>query len=275
MNNTLLIITIINTVLILVLIIKTLIKSFFKKESNSVHIISVNPEEKKSDMHMIYEALDYFILKELHNFTLKDFSFTSDSTKDYVYKNHYRDLIKALLSPNQYVKFNFSDENIPEQQFFNIFINKIYLNYISETSENIKSLLFKYYSGYTKDEYFLNKKEKSKPSALPFIINYVRNYLWCRYEENEDAEQQILETIRSGSKVLGASTYEVALENYDKACCRKLTLNIYHANDIVEVSEESSHKKYEYGVQNVPKTISDFGLKQSKEQIQLSDKKEE
>ena len=273
MNNSVyLIITIINIVLISILIINLIISSFSKKTSKKeIHFEKVTPEDKQIYMSMIYEALDYYILKELHNFTLKDFTFTDNTILP---KNHYRDLIKDLLSPSKFIKSELNDKENDENMFFNIFINRIYLNYVSETSENIKSLFFKYYSGYTKDEYFLNKKEKPKPSSIPFIINYVRNYLWCRFEENENSEHHILEIIRSGGPVLGARRYEEALENYDKACCRKLTLNIYHANDIVEVSEDKS-PKYERSVQNTPKTISEFGLKDFKDNNTLIDKKEE
>ena len=100
----------------------------------------------------------------------------------------------------------------------------------------------------------------------------MRNYLWCRYEENEDAEQKLLETIRAGQNPLGADTYEKALKRYDEACCRKLTLNIYHSNDIVEVSANKPSTKLERINSVVPKTISDFGLKTTTEK--LNEKKE-
>jgi hypothetical protein len=129
--------------------------------------------------------------------------------------------------------------------------------------------LFKYYSGYTKDDYFIDdKKKKPKPSALPFITNYVRNYLWCRYEENEDSEQKILNSIRSGEKVLGgADSYEKAMEAYDKACCRKIALNIYHTNDIVDVSDNKTNVKLERTSTIAPKSISDFGLNKSEKEL--------
>ena len=241
-------------------------KLFYKTDNSP--IISVTPEEKESDMSLIYEALDIFILKELHNFSTKDFTFSDDSSIKELYKNNYRSLINCLLSPNQFIEIELTTGK-EYKTFFNIFVNKIYLNYVAETSKNIKSLLFKYYSGYTKEDYFIEDKKvkRPEPSCLPFIINYVRNYLWCRYEENEDAEQKLLETIRAGQNPLGADTYEKALKRYDEACCRKLTLNIYHSNDIVEVSANKPSTKLERINSVVPKTISDFGLKTTTEKL--------
>ena len=241
-------------------------KLFYKTDNSPV--ISITPEEKESDMSLIYEALDIFILKELHNFSTKDFTFSDDSSIKELYKNNYRSLINCLLSPNQFIEIELTTGK-EYKTFFNIFVNKIYLNYVAETSKNIKSLLFKYYSGYTKEDYFIEDKKvkRPEPSCLPFIINYVRNYLWCRYEENEDAEQKLLETIRAGQNPLGADTYEKALKRYDEACCRKLTLNIYHSNDIVEVSANKPSTKLERINSVVPKTISDFGLKTTTEKL--------
>ena len=201
-------------------------------------------------------------------YLLKDFVFSNDSSIKELYKNNYRSLINCLLSPNQFIEIELTTGK-EYRSFFSIFVNKIYLNYIAETSKNIKSLLFKYYSGYTKEDYFNEDKKvkRPEPSCLPFIINYVRNYLWCRYEENEDAEQKLLETIRAGQNPLGADTYEKALKRYDEACCRKLTLNIYHANDIVEVSANKPSTKLERINNVVPKTISDFGLKTTTEKL--------
>lgn len=267
-NNILLIIVICLVITILINIFKDLFNRFFNKNDNE-KTIKVTPEEKDSDMSLIYEALDLYILKELHNFSTKDFTFTDKSDVKGLYSGNYRMLIRCLLSPNQIINLNDGGDKEELRTLFHIFINKIYLNYISETSNNIKSLLFKYYSGYTKDDYFIeDKKKKPKPSALPFITNYVRNYLWCRYEENEDSEQKILNSIRSGEKVLGgADSYEKAMEAYDKACCRKIALNIYHTNDIVDVSDNKTDVRLKRTPTIAPKSISDFGLNKSEKEL--------
>ena len=241
--------------------IKELFGKYFKKADNKPSLVPINPEEKDSDMSMIYEALDFYILRNLHAYTTKDIVFSENSTIDIVPKNHYRDLINALINPKQFIEIEIMDEKI-EKQFFTIFLNKVYLDYSAETSNNIKSLLFKYYSGYTKDTYYLDKKERQEPSDLPFVTNYVRNYLWCRHEENENASNELLEMRRAGKNALGADSYEMALKNYDNACCRKLALNIYHANDIVEVSTSTAKNDKES-----ERTVSSFGLKEAKDKM--------
>lgn len=263
-------------IIILTNIFKDLfLNKIFNNKNDNEKVIKVTPEEKDSDMSLIYEALDLYILKELHNFSTKDFKFTDKSDVKELYSGNYRMLIRCLLSPNQIINLNSGGEKQELRSLFHIFINKIYLNYISETSSNIKSLLFKYYSGYTKDDYFIkDKKKKSKPSALPFITNYVRNYLWCRYEENEDSEQKLLNSIRSGEKVLGgADSYEKAMEAYDKACCRKIALNIYHTNDIVDVSDNKTSVKLKRTTTIAPKSISDFGLNRSEKELSTKHEK--
>ena len=77
-------------------------KLFYKTDNSP--IISVTPEEKESDMSLIYEALDIFILKELHNFSTKDFTYSDDSSIKELYKNNYRSLNNILLSPNQFIE---------------------------------------------------------------------------------------------------------------------------------------------------------------------------
>ena len=79
-------------------------KLFHKKDNSNSSVINVTPEEKESDMSLIYEALDIFILKELHNFSTKDFTFSDDSTIKELFKNNYRMLINCLLSPNQFIE---------------------------------------------------------------------------------------------------------------------------------------------------------------------------
>lgn len=267
------VLNIISLVFMLTMIISFVLKRILtSKNNNQSTTINVTPEEKESDMALIYEALDYYILKELHNFSTKDFNFTIDSDVASVYSGNYRSLIRCLLNPKQFINLNEGIGGEPEHRsFFIIFINKIYLNYIAETSNNIKSLLFKYYSGYTKENYFIDKKKRDEPSALPFITNYVRNYLWCRYEENENAEQKLLDSIHNGEKALGADSYELALKAYDNACCRKIALNIYHTNDIVEVSDKNSTTKLERIGKSAPKTISDFGLNVTEKELTKKD----
>ena len=85
----------------------------FRKKDNSP-VISVTPEEKESDMSLIYEALDIFILKELHNFSTKDFVFSNNSSIKELYKNNYRSLINCLLSPNQFIEIELTTGNIYE-----------------------------------------------------------------------------------------------------------------------------------------------------------------
>lgn len=239
-------------VVLLIMSITLNIFNKFKKNKPSNIIIPINPEEKKSDMKLICETLDTYILKELHYFTTKDFVFDPSSDVKKLFMNNYRLLIKCLLSPKQIISSEYIDDKKESSLFFSLFINRIYLNYISETSDNIKSLLFKYYSGYTKYDYFnRDKKQQNNPSALPFIINYVRNYLWCRYEENEKAEQKLLDTIRNGEQIFGADSYEMAMNHYDISCCRKLASNIYHSIDIEEKSSLMASTISEHGTKNI------------------------
>jgi len=252
------------------IIIKIIEKFTNKKQTQTTNI---TPEEKENDLSLIYESLDNCIMTELHKLTIKDFKFDDKCDIKLLTMNSYRNLIRCLLHPQQYIDAELMDGTVEKRVFFQIFINKVYLKYISETPSHIKSLVFKYYSGYTTNEYFMDKKVRPEPSALPFITNYVRNYLWCRFEENEESEQKILEMIRAGEDVFGADSYESAMKSYDIACCRKLASNIYHSYDIVE-EKTNSGTSVERIKKISPKSISEFAFKFTTDQLNTTTKEE-
>ncbi len=175
--------------------------SILSKSSKTSTNIKVTPEEKESDLSLVYESLDNYIMTELHKFTTKDFKFDDNCDIKLLSMNSYRTLIRCLLHPGQIMTIELLDGTTESRTLFSIFINKVYLKYVSETPAHIKALVFKYFSGYTTEEYFMDKKKRPEPSALPFVTNYVRNYLWCRYEENEENEQKILDMVRAGENV--------------------------------------------------------------------------
>ena len=153
------IILLINSILIFIFILLQFISKFAKKTPGDNILIPITPETKKSDMILINEAIEQAIYKSLHFFVLKDFKF-SDKCKVTLFKSgRYRDLINYLLRPDIFITENINGD-IRDISFFDYFFQRVYLSYICETSNNIKSLLFKYISGKTIDNY---NNPKAKP----------------------------------------------------------------------------------------------------------------
>lgn len=185
--------------------------------------VMVSPESKAKDMALIYDAIDRALLKSLYYYVCKDIKFDPKSSVKEYFSGHYRDLIAFLLNPQIYITDTIDSEEI-RRPFSSVFIQRVYYLYIAETPECIKSLFFKYYSGYSVEEYF--KEKRGKPSVATFISEYVTYYLMSRYEENKIAEAKLLNRINK-SKTTSAKTYQSLIENYDKECISKLTSGIY------------------------------------------------
>lgn len=183
-------------------------------------MIPLSPEQKKSDMSMVYEAIDEAINKSLSIYVSKDIQFSENSKVKMFVSGHYRDLISYLLRPD--VTF---DDNGTVTPFLNYFVNRVYMIYISETSEFVKSLLFKYYSGFSTDTYFTRTK-KDKPSPLFFVSEYVKNDLLKRFNENEIAQAEFYNRMQNNKE--SADKMTEWLNEYDMKHICKLSLNIYN-----------------------------------------------
>lgn len=183
-------------------------------------MIPLSPEQKKSDMSMVYEAIDEAINKSLSIYVSKDIQFSENSKVKMFVSGHYRDLISYLLRPD--VTF---DDNGSVTPFLNYFVNRVYMIYISETSEFVKSLMFKYYSGFSTDTYFTRTK-KDKPSPLFFVSEYVKNDLLKRFNENEIAQAEFYNRMQNNKE--SADKMTEWLSEYDMKHICKLSLNIYN-----------------------------------------------
>lgn len=183
-------------------------------------MIPLSPEQKKSDMSMVYEAIDEAINKSLSIYVSKDIQFSENSKVKMFVSGHYRDLISFLLRPD--VTF---DDNGTVTPFLNYFVNRVYMIYISETSEFVKSLMFKYYSGFSTETYFTRTK-KDKPSPLFFVSEYVKNDLLKRFNENEIAQAEFYNRMQNNNE--SADKMTEWLNDYDMKCVCKLSLNIYN-----------------------------------------------
>lgn len=195
------------------------LKPLFGSNHNEM-MIPLSPEQKKSDMSMVYEAIDEAINKSLAIYVSKDIQFSENSKVKMFVSGHYRDLISFLLRPD--VTF---DDNGTVTPFLNYFVNRVYMIYISETSEFVKSLMFKYYSGFSTDTYFTRTK-KDRPSPLFFVSEYVKNDLLKRFNENEIAQAEFYNRMQNNNE--SADKMTEWLNDYDMKCVCKLSLNIYN-----------------------------------------------
>lgn len=229
LNSSFIVVTLIVTfVMVMINFFLLLFAGKGKKGHADKPIIDVNPEQKEKDMKLVMEAIDRSIGKSLYFFLMKDFSFSPKCKVQMYTAGHYRNLITYLLRND--VFFTETDETGERNvSFFECFYNKVYLYYVSETSIHIKSLLFKYYSGLTIDNY---DNPKAKPSVIPFLVEYTKNYLYSRYDENQRIEAHFLDRLNeTGSNT---SAFEKWMNDYDTQRVREICLNTYHINDITD-----------------------------------------
>jgi hypothetical protein len=217
----------ITIIIILTTILIYFVNSYFALSSDLKKLkplsVMVTPETKANDMSLIYDSIDKALLKSLYYYVCKDIEFDPKSSVKKYFSGHYRDLIAYLVNPDIFITDIIDDEEV-RRPFSSVFIQRVYYLYIAETPECIKSLLFKYYSGYTVEDYF--KKKRGRPSVAAFISEYVTYYLMSRYEENKIAEAKLLNNLNK-SKTTSAKTYQAMVEAYDKQCILKLTSGIY------------------------------------------------
>lgn len=241
-------------VLILIIAVISLIISFGNKRLISM-LSNVPPSNlsldlKTQDMDLVYNSLNRCFLKVLSEFSTRGYDFSSPEGQKY-FPGRYRDLITYLLRPDVKISRELDNGEIEEVSFFEFFIQKIYLMYISETPENIKRLLYKYYSGYSINNYFV--KKKSEPSCLFFINEYVRNKLWIRYSELETDAQRMLDDLRidlPNTEDL-ATKYDQIIKEYDRLKLREINLNIYHMTD-----DSMEYRKYLSSMSRTSNSVS-------------------
>lgn len=200
-----------------------------KKDLNKLKPLAfgISPETKINDMTLVFESMERAVVRSLLYYVFKDINFSEKSEVKHYYSGHYRDLISSLLNPKVLFTDIIDGEEIT-RQFMSIFIQRVYLLYIAETPESIKSLFFKYYSGYNVEEY--NKEKRPKPSVMTFIAEYVNYYLMSRFEENKIAEAKMLNIVKSIDSKAGDLTskkYKDLIDEYDQRCILNLNSHIY------------------------------------------------
>lgn len=189
--------------------------------------LPINPETRNSDMKMVNDAIDVAICKSLYYYTERDIYFSEKSPVKSCLKGHFRDLIGFLLRSDLTIDETLEDNTVIHHSFFDLFVQRVYLLYNSETSKNIKQLFFKYYSGFT---FFNYNNKKATPSIIFYLTNYITNFLFKVYYSKEEFENTYLGMLEGGEPDLIG--YEKMMEKYDDECIVKLRLNTYNVNDI-------------------------------------------
>jgi hypothetical protein len=238
---------------ILLLIISAKYKKIRTNNESDKNIIPIDPETKERDLSLVYEAIDNAINKTLYYYAIKDLNFSEKSKVKLYNSGHYRDLINYLIRDDIFFTETMEDGTIKNISFFDCFFQKVYLHYVTETSKNIKSLFFKYYSGLSIEDY---GNENAKPSIIPFLVDYVKNYLLLKYDENEQIQSYYLDRLTNTKGT--SEQYESWLSEYDMNVIRKICLNIYHKYDAsssisdntsnTTTNEDNKEKKNEFSI---------------------------
>lgn len=227
MMTVLLIILVIIAISCLAFSIYNIIKLKQTIQSEMICSSPINPETRNLDMKMVNDAIDVAICKSLYYYTERDIYFSEKSPVRSCLKGHFRDLIGFLLRSDLTIDETLEDGTIVHHSFFDLFVQRVYLLYNSETSENVKRLFFKYYSGFT---FFNYNTKNANPSIIYYLTNYITNFLFKVYYSKEEFENTYLSMLEGGEPDLIG--YEKMMEKYDDECIVKLRLNTYNVNDI-------------------------------------------
>lgn len=258
----------VNWLLIALLIILIIILVFeIKSKSNiqddlkktSMLLNNVDKSQFFNDMTLINNSIErsaYVILSKYLNRTV---TFSENSPNPTCVPGNYRGLIEALMNPS-YTQLIPNDDGTDEKRtFFSIFAEQVYLSYISTTSSVIKNLLFKWHTGFNYEDYqqsLINKK--IKPSALPYILEFLGYWVTNKYSEVKSAEAELFEHANNISDPNNtAEAYTKLLEKYNVEAISKIYSNIYHmygvdakslsvtqkSTPIKTLEKEDNHKK--------------------------------
>ena len=191
-------------------------------------------QTRNSDMDLVNFYINRSFLKTFSEFTKKDWYLRSDSRNESdvnIYKDKYSSLVRGLLVSGYHVR----DDDEYKYSLFDLFIDKVYLYYISETPDAIKDMLFNYESGYNITSYFLPPKKRGVKTAIHYITSFVRNNLWIRYNECELSRSMICNESKDMTDL------DNKLQLYEEYQIRKINLDIYHITDSSEDREKYFH----------------------------------
>lgn len=169
--------------------------------------------------------VEYFINKyyyeTLFYYLNKDITFDDNSVVKIQAKYKYRDCIRNLMRPNVFYG---------NLVFKNTFIQRIYLLFVTQVPNDIKSLIYSYNSGYTIDNYWNKKKE---PSIQPYVFDYINKKLNKTFLELTQEEEIAFRNANIGSEQIDKYMNELDSRKYANLCSI-----IYNINDISEDSVE-------------------------------------
>lgn len=199
------------------------LSKLFKKSDENV-IIPINIETLETNKQLVDTFINKYFNETLFYYLNKEITFDDNSIVKIQAKFKYRDCIRNLMRPNVYYA------NLP---FKNVFIQRIYFNFISQTPKNIKNLIFSFESGFTVDNYWEKKK---KPSIQPYIIDYIDKKINKCFLEITRDEEIAFKSTNIDSVEIDKLANEIDSREYAKLC-----LFIYNLDD--EVSEDSVKTK--------------------------------
>lgn len=193
------------------------------KSESGPTIVDMNIIQNNKDIVNYY--IDSSIYETLFYYLNKDLKFDENSVIKIQAKFKYRDCVRNLMRPNVFYS---------GQLFKNIFIQRVYLLFISETPQYIKDLIFTFNSGYTYDNYYDKKKQ---PSIQPYVLNYIDRQIGRMFMDISGIEELAFRSNNLGSSEIDSIANELDSKEYAKICSF-----IYNIKEEVIENKNSSEK---------------------------------
>lgn len=202
-------------IVLIFLIIKQLISSIFSSKSSNFKEISL--EFLEENRKIINSYIERIFCETLYYFLNKDIKFDENSPVKLQTKFKYRNCIKNLMRP---------DIKIDGSSFKSVFMQRIYLIFVSEVPKSIKDLIYSFNSGYDINNYWSKKK---KASISLYVFAEINNLLNKRIYQVIKTEEEAFDGVTDKNNL---ESIEKTMELIDANEYTKLCSFIYGISDV-------------------------------------------
>lgn len=197
-------------------------------------------DEMNNDITLINNALYKIFTNTLYTYLNMDIQCinpkTGENIQQHINKHDYRRLVETLYLGDSYIDKSGKEALSLKEAF----INSVFIHYVSETSDNIKNLLYKYYSGYSVSNYYSKNK---KPSATDYITRYTVGRIGKMYIETLIVDKEIFNDSKNEVGDSTSETYIKRLQKWNERMFQKTCLDIYSVCEVDDFRDSSPNLK--------------------------------
>lgn len=245
-----------------------------KQDSDNVKIVSL--EQINTFKEIVDSYIDRYFHETLFYYLNKEIKFDDNSSISMQKKFNYRECIRNLIRP---------DVKLDGFTFKQVFTQRIYLYFLSETPKNIKDLIYAFHSGYDINNYWIDEKleklkskelakkkkkdkklkkisdnddtdiekkenenlKKREKSVSVYVINHIDKMINQYFYEVTRSEEIIFNEIGDSGNTAGMDTKLNLIDSnfYSKLCSFIYNLNVIRGIEIFDEKQQEIQSKPE------------------------------